>query len=258
MMGLARTLVRSRELIWQLSVRNMKAGRKQSVLGLGWIVFQPLAQMVIFTIVFSRIMGVKTETAYPAFCFAGLVAWQFVSSALRGATESIVQSAALVRKIYFPREVLVLAAMVSSLVNFGISFLVLLVLTVIFKVTLTVTVLWVLPLLAVLGCLVLGLGLIMAALNVFLRDVFNALPLFIQIWFYATPIVYTAQTAPSWFAPVLNLNPMTHIVVGFRNAILTGTAPGAGVLYSLAIGVAVLWVGYWFFHRSEIYFADVV
>jgi len=258
MVGLARTIVRSRELIWQLSLRNMKAGRKQSVLGLGWIVFQPLAQMAIFTVVFSMIMRVKTEKPYPVFCFAGLVAWQFLASALRGATESVVQSAALVRKIYFPREVLVLAAMVSSFVNYGVSFIVLLALMVIFKVALTWTILWVAPLLAILGCVVLGLGLILATLNVFVRDVFNALPLFIQIWFYGTPIVYTVDALPAWFARILAINPMTHLIVGFRNVILDGAAPGVGVLYSLAVGIALLAAGYAFFHRAEKHFADVV
>ena len=266
MVGLARTIVRSRELIWQLSLRNMKAGRKQSVLGLGWIVFQPLAQMAIFTVVFSKIMNVETSVPYPIWVFCGLVAWQFVSSALRGATESVVQSAALVRKIYFPREVLVLAAMVSALVNFAISFGVLLVLIAIFKTALGATfeialgwsLLWLVPLLGVLGCLVLGLGLILATLNVFVRDVFNALPLFTQVWFYATPIVYDMEAAPSWFARVLAANPMTHIIQGFRAAILEGTGPGVGILYSLGVALALLMAGYWFFHRAERHFADVV
>jgi len=258
MVGLARTIVRSRELIWQLSLRNMKAGRKQSLLGLGWIVFQPLAEMAIFTIVFSQILGMKTSAPYPIWVFSGLVAWQFVSSALRGATESVVQSAPLVRKIYFPREVLVLAAMVSSLVNFAISFAVMLGLMPFFHVSFRWTILWVAPLLCVLSCVVLGMGLILATLNVFVRDVFNALPLFIQLWFYATPIVYSIETAPPWFARVLAVNPMTHIIGGFRRTILEGRGPGMGVLYSAGAGIVLLAVGYWFFHRAEKHFADVV
>ena len=258
MLDLVRRIVGSRDLVWQLALRNMKAGRKQSVLGLGWIVFQPLAQMVVFTIVFSRIAGIQTKIPYAIFCFSGLVPWQFVASALRGATESVVQSATLVRKIYFPREVLVLAAGVSSFVNFGISFAVLLVLLPLFGIPIRLGILWVVPLALVMGCLVLGAGLILAALNVFVRDVFNALPLFVQIWFYATPIVYPLDRVPERLAHILRINPMTPIAVGFQRSILEGTPPGLGVLYSLAVAVVVLAVGYWFFRKAEMFFADLV
>ncbi len=253
-----------RELIWQLTVRNMKAGRKQSLLGLSWIVIQPLAQTALFTLVFSYFLDMKSGgKPYPVFLFAGILTWGFLSNSTTVAATSVINNAGLVTKVWFPRETLVYAAVASCTVNLAVNAVLLVILMLAFGVFPGVAILWVLPLVLLVCLLGMGIGLLCSALGVIWRDVHSILPLALQVWFFATPIVYPLsavhQKLPDWAARIYDLNPMVGIVTSTRAALLEGAAPDPWRL-GVAAGIAVLvfLIGFCFFKKCEPHFADLI
>ncbi len=237
---------------------------KQTLLGVLWVVLQPLVSMVIFTVLFGILLQVDSgDIPYPVFTLAGLLPWNYFSQALTRSSTSVVNSAHLVTKIYFPRLVIPLSGVFSSLVDFFIAFGALIVLMVVYRIAPTPALLG-LPALVLLAMVTaLGFGLWLSALNVKYRDVNYLLPFLIQIWMYVTPVVYGSNLLPERYRFLLSLNPMTGVVEGFRWAILGPAAVGnylsvplIGI--SILISLGVLVSGLIFFRDTERTFADIV
>jgi homopolymeric O-antigen transport system permease protein len=255
-----RDLWEYRELIALLVWRDVKVRYKQTFLGVAWAVVQPLTSMILFTIVFGRLANLPSEGApYPVFALAGLLPWQLFSSALVGASNSLVGSAGLLTKVYFPRLIIPIAAVGGALVDFLISLGVLAVMMVVYGVPLRPAILAI-PLLAALAMVTaLAVGLWTSALNVKYRDVQYLMPFLMQVWLFASPVAYSATLVRGRVWQVLyGLNPLAGVIEGFRWAIIGTPAPGLMVLPSLAVTAALLAGGFAYFRRMEVAFADVI
>jgi lipopolysaccharide transport system permease protein len=259
-----RSLWAHRELIYFLAWRDIKVRYKQATLGVTWILLQPVVTIVVFSLLFGRLLKVPSgDVPYPLFAYAALLPWTFFASAVTRASNSLVGNANLITKVYFPRLVVPMSAILAGLVDLCISFVVLCGFMLYYRVAPTWQILW-LPafvLLAVLAAL--GVSLWLSALNVRYRDIGHAVPFLIQIWMYLTPVVYGTTLIPERLRFLLSLNPMTTVVEGFRWAILRQAAPGAStspwILVSSLVGTAlVLVTGLAFFARAERTFADIV
>jgi lipopolysaccharide transport system permease protein len=255
-----RELWEYRELLYFLVWRDIKVRYKQTALGVAWVVLQPLVATLIFTVVFGQLAKMPSgNLPYPLFAFAALLPWNYFAGALTRAGTSLVNNANLITKIYFPRLIIPLSGVINGLVDFGISFLVLIALMLYFGVVPGLAIVW-LPffLLMAVGT-ALGVSLWLAALAVQYRDVNHLLPFLAQVWMYATPVVYPASLFPERWRPLLGLNPMAGVVEGFRWALTgSGDAPGPLLLISVGIIIVLLVSGLVFFRNTERTFADVV
>jgi lipopolysaccharide transport system permease protein len=254
------TFLSHRPLLYAWVIRTIRARYKQSLLGGLWAIVQPTVATVIFSLVFTDFVPIDTGgIPYIVFSYAALAPWTFFTTALADMVESLVVNMNLVSKIYFPREILPMAALLARLLDFGIASMLLVALILYFGVPVEPILLLYLPaVLAVQLALTLGLGFMGAALNVFYRDVKHIIALVIQVWLYATPIIYPVQAVPTWLRPYYFLNPMTGIIEAYRNILLRQQAPGSYLLVSLVIAGVILVIGYRFFKRVEFQFADVV
>ncbi len=255
-----RDLWEYRELLYFLAWRDIKVRYKQTVLGASWAILQPFFTMVVFSLFFGRLAGIPSEDLpYPIFSYAALVPWQFFANGLSSSADSLVASANLVQKVYFPRLVIPMAAVGSGIVDFGLAFLVLLGMMVFYGIVPTVNVLW-LPLLLLLSLVTsLGAGLWLTAMNVQFRDVRYAVPFLVNAWMFATPIAYPSSLLDEPWRTVYGINPMAGVVEGFRWALLgTDTQPGSMILVSAVVAVGLLISGAYYFRRMEKSFADVV
>jgi lipopolysaccharide transport system permease protein len=253
-------LWRYRELLYFFVWRDIKVRYKQTVLGGLWAIIQPVTATVLFTVVFGRLGGLSKQVngSYGLFVFVGLALWTFFSNAVTLAANSLVGSSHLVAKVYFPRLLIPLASILSGLVDFAISFAFLLVLMVAYGVRPGLQMLT-LPLF-LLGTLVVsaGAGILFSALIVSYRDFRYVITFVVQLWLYATPVLYTLDIIPAkwrlWYA----LNPMVGMVAGFRTAILGGTIPVDLVLISAVVAVILLATGLRYFSSVERRLADVI
>jgi len=255
-----RALWRSRELLYFLIWRDVKVRYKQTLLGAAWAILQPLLTMVVFSIFFGKLARMPSDgVPYPLFAYVALVPWTFFANGLILSSGSLVSNQTLLRKVYFPRLVIPISAVASGLIDFGIAFVVLLGLAARYGVTPTSHMLW-LPALVLLALVTaLGVGLWFSALNVLYRDIQYVVPFLVQVWLYATPIVYPSSLVPERWRTLYALNPMVGVVEGFRWALLgTGTAPGPMILVSAAAALALMIGGLFFFRRMEKSFSDVV
>jgi lipopolysaccharide transport system permease protein len=249
-----------RELLYFLVWRDLKVRYKQTVIGIGWAVLQPVITMIIFTAVFGGLVKMPSDgLPYPIFFYSALLPWNYFAGALQRCVVSVVGDAALVSKVYFPRLILPLAGTVSGLVDFAVSFVILLGMIVWYKIGLSWTVLM-LPLFLILALsTALAVGLWLSALNVRFRDVGHTIPFLIQVWMYSSPIVYPVSVIPMKYRYLYSLNPMAGVIEGFRWALLGKQSPEFSVI---AISVAVVLVliagGLIFFRNMERTFADVV
>lgn len=253
-------LWRYRELIYFLVWRDLKVRYRQTALGVVWVVLQPLALMVVFSLFLGEFLKVDTgDTPYPVFVFVALVPWTLFSQALNSSSQSLVANANLLGKIYFPRLLLPLSSVGSYLLDFGISTILLVGLMLIYGVTPAVTGLLV-PLLAVVVIVTaLGVGIGLTALNVRYRDVQSGIPLLVQIWLFASPIAYPATLVPDAWRTVYAINPMVSVIQGFRWALLGDGAPSlAQVGVSIAAATVLFAIGVTYFRRTEKTFADVI
>ncbi|HYE15902.1 MAG TPA: ABC transporter permease [Pyrinomonadaceae bacterium] len=254
-----------RELLYFLTWRDVKVRYKQTFLGVAWAVLQPVFMMLIFTLFFGRLAGIPSDgVPYPLFAYAGLLPWTFFSTAVTTGGNSMVSSANLITKVYFPRLIVPSAAVAAALVDFAIAFAVLGLLMAYYGVPPGAGALM-LPVLALLvALLALGFGTWMAALNVKYRDIKFALPFLIQVWFFASPIIYpvsfvTGKVAdPERWRLVMALNPMTGIVEGFRSALFGRPFDWLTLSVSAAVTLALLAYGVVTFRRMEKNFADIV
>ena len=252
-----------RELLGFLVWRDVKVRYKQTALGVAWIVVQPLVSMVIFSVLFGYLLQAPSNgVPYPIFAYAGLLPWTYFAGSLTRAAQSLVGSANLITKVYFPRLVIPLSGVVGGLVDFGVASLVLAGLMVWYRVPPTLNIVWLPAFLLLAMATALGFGLWLGALNVRYRDVNYLVPFLVQIWMYVTPVIYSVTLIPERYRWLLALNPMTGVVEGFRWALLGGVMdaepPGALFAVSVVISLVVLVSGAVFFRSTERTFADVI
>lgn len=249
-----------RELLYFLIWRDIKVRYRQAAIGAVWAVLQPAATMVIFTIVFSHFGRFPSGGApYPVFSFAALLAWNFFANSLGRAVNSVVNSANVISKIYFPRLLVPLAAALAMTVDLLIAFVMLLGMMFWFGIRPTPAILT-LPLFVLLGLLAaLGFGFWLSALNVKYRDVSHAVPLLLQLWMFASPVVYPVSVVPAQWRLLYNLNPVVGVIQGFRWALLGQEFPRFAFLaLNVAVALTVLSSGLVYFKRTEQSFADVI
>jgi lipopolysaccharide transport system permease protein len=248
-----------RELLFFLTWRDVKVRYKQTALGAAWAILQPLFMMIIFTIFFGRLAGVASAgIPYPLFALAGLVPWTFFANAITASGNSLVGSANLITKVYFPRLIVPAAAMLAGLVDFLLAFMMLVLMMVYYRVTVTVQILF-LPVLILLTALFsLGVGTWMSALNVKYRDVRFALPFLIQLWLFVSSVILPSTSIPQKWRWLLMLNPMSGIIEGYRAALfgLPFDWPALGI--ESALTIVVLLYAIFAFGRVERSFADII
>jgi len=249
-----------RELLYFLAWRDVKVRYKQTALGAAWAVLQPLLTMVVFSVFFGRLARVPSDgLQYPLFCFAALVPWTLFVNGLSQSANSLVGSANLLRKVYFPRLVIPIAATLGGLVDFALELIVLAGMMLAYGVELTARAAWLAPLVGLAMITSLGAGLWLSALNVEFRDVRHVLPFLTQFWMFATPVAYPSSMLSEPWRTLYGVNPMAGVVEGFRWALLgAGTRPGPMILVSSAAAVVLLVSGAYYFRRMEKTFADLI
>ncbi|NQU10868.1 ABC transporter permease [bacterium] len=251
-----------RELLWILIWRDLKVRYKQTVLGAAWAILQPFLTMVVFSIFFGHLAGldkkVPGDLPYPVWAFAALLPWQLFAYALTESGNSLVVNRQLITKVYFPRLVIPLSAVLAGLVDFAIAFVFLAGMMAWYGIVPTAAVLT-LPLFLLLAvATALAIGLWLSALNVEYRDVRYTIPFLTQFWLFLTPIAYPSSLIPEALRPVYGLNPMAGVVEGFRWALLGTPAPGSLLWVSVGVVVLLLVGGLAYFRRMERNFADVI
>lgn len=249
-----------RELLYFLTLRDIKVRYKQTILGAAWAVIQPFMTMVVFSLFFGRLAQVPSDgIPYPIFSYTALVPWTLFAYGLTQASNSLVGSANLLRKVYFPRLIIPLAAVLSGMVDFVLAFLVLVGMMLAYGIVPTAHLIW-LPGFVLLALTTsLGVGLWLSAMNVQFHDVRYTVPFLTQFWLFATPIAYPSSLLSQPWRTVYGLNPMVGVVEGFRWALLgTPTAPGPMLAVSTLVALALLISGALYFRRMERTFADVV
>lgn len=255
-----REIWRYKELLYFFTWRDLKVRYKQTAIGALWAVFQPFMTMVVFSVFFGRLVKIPSDGApYPVFVYVGLLFWQFFSGALSETSGTLIANQAIITKVYFPRLILPISAVVTKFIDFFISAAILVVLMVYYGYVPHLKGLLILPLLLIITFMAsIGLGLFLAAVNVKYRDVRYALPFFIQLLLFITPVIYPASIAGkySW---ILAVNPMTGVIQSARAALL-GTTPINWLLLSLSLGACllILVIGIIYFKKVERYFADIV
>lgn len=256
----AKQLLQMRDLIWAWTLRTLYGRYQQSVLGWLWAIVQPVATVAIFAVVFTRIVPVDTGgVPYIVFSYTAVVPWTLLSTSITDMAMSLVQNMNLVGKIYFPREALPIAALLARLADFGISFILLVVLMIVYRIPVLPLGIVYLPFILLIQLmLILGLGIGTAALNVFYRDVDPLLKLVTQIWFYASPILYPISFVPERWQWLYFLNPMAGILAAYRDVLIYNRLPGDYLLPAAIVSVIIFVLGYWLFKRVEFQFADII
>jgi lipopolysaccharide transport system permease protein len=256
-----RELWRYRELVFFLCWRDVKVRYKQTALGAAWAVLQPAMLMVVFTVFFNRLAGISAgDTPYPLFALAGLLPWTFFATAITAAGNSVVASERLITKVYFPRLAVPFAAVGASAVDFAVAFGLLAALMAFYGHAPGAN-LWLVPVVfAAITMTALGVGTLLAALNVAYRDVRYVIPFFVQVGMFATPTIYMLlpPAGDGGWQPLLALNPMTTLIAAFRACVLGGEVPWAGLAAASAGGLVCLVVGCLYFRKVEDDFADVI
>lgn len=248
------------DLLFAWSTRIIRARYQQSILGGLWAILQPLATVLIFTVVFSFLLKVDTgNIPYVVFSYTAMVPWLFFSSAITDMVDSIVSNMNLVSKIYFPREILVFSALAARFVDFLIAFIILIVLIIIYHLPVNLLAWLFLPVILICQILLaLGIGLFASALNAFFRDIKHVFTLIMQLWLYATPIIYPVTLVPENLRDYYYFNPMVGIIEGYRSILLHGTLPGNSFIFSIVISLLIFVGGYLFFKKVEAQFADII
>ena len=250
-----------RELLWQITAREVKARYKQSILGYFWVVLNPLAQMLVMSFAFSIIMRIPTNSAgnipYSIFLFVALLPWTLFSGSLGSAAASLVSSGSLITKIYFPRTILVMATIIAKIIDFFFALSVLVVYMIIYQIPININILWVIPIFFIQQIFTLGLSLFFAAANLLYRDIQYLLSMILLLWMYVTPVIYPADLVPEKYRFVFQLNPMAVIINAYRQVILAGEIPKySSILVALLVSFITLLIGFNYFKSREKIFAD--
>lgn len=248
-----------RELLWVLTTRDIKVRYKQTVLGTAWAVIRPVLTMVIFTVIFGRFAKMPSEGyPYPIFVYTALLPWMFFSTSIMTSAQSVVGSAALISKVYFPRLIIPLSSIGGGLVDLLVSTAILLLMMLWYGIGWSVHLIAAVPLLLAVIFIALGFGTLLAALTVAYRDVSHITPFLVQIWMYVTPVVFPVTVVPERWRWLLYLNPMTGLVEGFRSAFLGKPFAFRELGLSFLMAVVIFVIGVAYFEKVERRFADII
>ncbi len=249
-----------RELLWNLAHREINQRYKQSVLGYAWVILVPLAQLIVMNFLFSIVLRIPSQgIPFIIFLAVALLPWNFFANSLSSSVNSLVSNSSLITKIYFPREILVYSTIIAKMVDFLFSCIALVIFFLVYKTTLTLTLFWV-PLIFVIQIIfTTGLSLILAALNLFYRDIQYLLNLVVMLWMYLTPVMYPVEIVPEKYRFIFSLNPMSVIINAYRQTILGGGEPNYFSLTVAFITSSVIFaVSFYLFKKMEGEFADYV
>lgn len=255
----AREIWEARELLYFMVWRDLKVRYRQTALGVGWALMQPFFTMVVFSIFFGRFAGIPSDgVPYPVFSFAGLLPWTFFSNALSSAAGSVVGNADLISKAYFPRVIIPAAAVIAAAADLAIASSIQVAMMLYYGVAITPAILMIVPLTALTAATAFAVGLIAAAINVRWRDIRYVLPFALQLWLYATPVIYPIALVPASWRWLVRLNPMSGIIAGWRAALLGRPWDVQGLAIALGVTVAAFPVALRFFRTAERKFADLI
>lgn len=249
-----------RELFWFLALRDVLIRYKQAAIGITWSIIQPVFTMIVFSVIFGGIAKLPSDGApYPLMVFTALLPWQFFANSMRSSSSSVVGKATILTKIYFPRLIIPTSAVITGVIDFSISFAILLSMMAWYRIIPTINILF-LPLFLLLAFMsALGIGLWLSALNVEFRDVVYTVPFIIQAGQYISPVAYTSSLVPERWQLLYSLNPMVGVINGFRWAILGTTSPDWGAFLVSGLGVLILFVsGLFYFQKRSGMFADII
>ena len=250
---------RYRELLYFLTWRDVKIRYKQTVIGFLWAIIQPFLKMVVFSVIFGGLAKIDSEGfPYPIFLYAGLLPWHFFASSVSRSGESITGSTNLITKVYFPRLIIPIASVGACLVDFAISFIILIVMMFYYSIIPTLSTFMILPLVLATIFTALGVGLLISALNVAYRDFRYIVPFFVQIWMFLTPVIYPTGIIPENWRWLILLNPMAGVVDAYRSAILGKPFEWGNLGISMGIAVVIFLCGLMYFRKTERYFADII
>ncbi len=249
-----------RELLITLTLREIKVRYKQTALGAAWAIVQPLALMVVFTVIFSFFLKIESQgLPYPVFSYSALLPWTFFATSLTFGSVSILNNGNLITKIYFPREILPFSSIGAAFLDFLVAGTIFIGLLVYYKINLTFNILYVLPITIVLFLFTCATVLFCAALVILWRDLKFVIPLLAQLWIFATPVIYPVSKVPGKFRLLYNLNPMGPIIDSFRTVTTLGKPPNFdGLITACLISVVLFYLSYKFFKAKEKIFADII
>lgn len=247
-------------LVKQLTAREIKARYKQSFLGFFWIILNPFFQMLIMSFVFSKIIKFQNlGVPYSVFLYAGLLPWLFFANSLSGAMDVLVGNSSLIKKIYFPREILILSTLLAKTFDFFLAFIVFLLLMVFFKITFTAYMILFIPIFFLQFLFTYSLSLFLSSVNLFYRDVQYLFNLILTLWFYVTPIIYSVDFFPEKYRWIFKINPMSVFINAYRQVLLSGDYPNVpNLIIGLIVSVLIFFISYSLFKKLEGNFADVI
>ncbi|MBL8212902.1 MAG: ABC transporter permease [Bryobacterales bacterium] len=248
------------DLLLTLTHHRIRVRYKQSALGLAWALLQPLSLMLIYTVIFSVVTRIPSDgTPYAVFVYAALLPWTLFSTGLTSAVGGLVSHTHLITKVYFPREILPLSYVLAAIFDFLTASLVLAAMMAYYGIVPSVHIFWTIPILGLGVCVLTSLSLMLSAMQVWVRDIGIAMPLVLQLWMFATPVVYPLSAVPQWLRGYYILNPMTGVIENFRRVVLQNTAPDMpSLLASALFSVLMLPVAYLYFKQREATMADVI
>ena len=254
------SLIQYYDLIKHLTLRDIRARYKQSFLGLLWVILNPFFQMLILSFVFSNVMRVASlEVPYPIFLYAGLLPWIFFSTALGSTMSVLVDNSALLKKIYFPREILVLSALLAKAFDFFLASIIFLGLMIWYGIPFNWYMFAFFPIFIIQFLFIFGLGLLLSSLNLFYRDIQYLFNLIITLWFYLTPVIYATEFFPEKYRWIFKINPMSVFINAYREVLIGGGMLNwSGFLIGMGISIVIFVLAYKIFKKLEGVFADVV
>lgn len=250
--------VEYRELLYQMTYRDLLLRYKQTVMGFGWALFMPLVNTVVFSVIFMRVAPIDVGMPYPLFAFAGLLTWNFTAASLKFAVISLTSNPNLVTKVYFPREIFPVAAVLVSLVDFAVASVVLGVLVWWYGVDLKWTVVLLPLVLLVHLAFTVAVAMVLAMANLFYRDVKYLFEVALTVWMFLTAVLYPVRLVGGSMGILMQLNPVTPIIEAYRDALIRGVVPGPVFAYAAVVSFALLFVAWLTFHRAEFQFAENV
>ncbi|OIP87710.1 hypothetical protein CO009_01410 [Candidatus Shapirobacteria bacterium CG_4_8_14_3_um_filter_35_11] len=256
-----KNIIKWHELLWQMVGREVKSRYKQSILGYFWVILNPLAQMLVMSFAFSIILRIPTNAAsnipYSIFLFVALLPWNLFANSLSSSAASLVGSASIITKVYFPRTILVLSTIIAKIIDFLFALIILIIYMIIYQIPINLNILWVIPIFFIQQIFTLGLSLFFAASNLLYRDIQYLLTLIITLWLYLTPVIYPADIVPDKFKIFFQLNPMAVIINAYRQTVLGGGSPNLlSLSIALTVSILTLYAGFSYFKSREKIFAD--
>lgn len=256
-------IIDRKELLTQMTLREIKARYKQSIMGYFWVILNPFFQIIIMSLVFSTIIRIPTHAnaniPYIIFLYVALLPWSLFSNSLSSATGSIVGNANLITKVYFPRTILLLSTILAKIVDFIFASMILIIFLLIYQIPVNLNVLWFIPIFIIQLIFTFGLSLFLSAANLIYRDVQYLLSLILSLWFYLTPVIYPTELVPDKLKILFKLNPMSVLINAYRQVILAGKIPNLSSLgIALIVSLITLLLGFAYFKKQEKTFADNV